>query len=86
MCAIPRRLEMAQEKGLMVVCAATHKLKDFFFFLVQSEYGDLYKVRDPLRNSLNCTARARRSEILTVCEKLRDTFWHRSNRASVYGT
>jgi splicing factor 3B subunit 3 len=43
-CAIPRRLEMAQEKGLMVVCAATHKLKDFFFFLVQSEYGDLYKV------------------------------------------
>jgi splicing factor 3B subunit 3 len=43
-CAIPRRLEMAQEKGLMCVCAATHKLKDFFFFLIQSEYGDIYKV------------------------------------------
>ena len=28
----------------MCVCAATHKLKDFFFFLIQSEYGDIYKV------------------------------------------
>eukprot|EP00746_Dinoflagellata_sp_MGD_P091760 gnl/MRDRNA2_/MRDRNA2_36348_c0_seq1.p1 gnl/MRDRNA2_/MRDRNA2_36348_c0~~gnl/MRDRNA2_/MRDRNA2_36348_c0_seq1.p1 ORF type:complete len:1184 (-),score=253.37 gnl/MRDRNA2_/MRDRNA2_36348_c0_seq1:15-3260(-) len=43
-CAIPRRLEMAQEKGLLIVAHATHKLKDFFFFLIQSEYGDLYKV------------------------------------------
>jgi len=43
-CAIPRRLEMAQEKGLLVVAHATHKLKDFFFFLIQSEYGDLYKI------------------------------------------
>eukprot|EP00971_Amphidinium_carterae_P310188 6163780-Amphidinium_carterae.1 len=44
LCAIPRRLEMAQEKGLLIVAHATHKLKDFFFFLIQSEYGDLYKV------------------------------------------
>ena len=43
-CAVPRRLEMAQEKGLLLVAHATHKLKDFFFFLIQSEYGDLYKV------------------------------------------
>lgn len=43
-CALPRRLEMAQEKGLLIVAHATHKLKDFFFFLLQSEYGDLYKV------------------------------------------
>eukprot|EP00397_Hematodinium_sp_SG-2012_P002911 GEMP01002919.1.p1 GENE.GEMP01002919.1~~GEMP01002919.1.p1 ORF type:complete len:1075 (+),score=238.62 GEMP01002919.1:465-3689(+) len=43
-CAIPRRLEMAQEKGLLIVAHATHKLKEFFFFLIQSEYGDLYKV------------------------------------------
>jgi len=42
--AIPRRLEMAQEKGLLVVAHATHKLKDFFFFLIQSEFGDIYKV------------------------------------------
>ena len=34
----PPRLEMAQEKGLLIVAYATHKLKDFFFFLIQSEY------------------------------------------------
>ncbi|CAD7967800.1 unnamed protein product [Amoebophrya sp. A120] len=44
MCAIPRRLEMAQDKGLMIVSCAMHKLREFFFFLIQSEYGDLYKV------------------------------------------
>ena len=27
-CAIPRRLEMAQEKGLLIVAHATHKLKE----------------------------------------------------------
>lgn len=43
-CAMPRRLEMAQEKGLLTVCSAMHRLRDFFFFLVQSEYGDIYKV------------------------------------------
>jgi splicing factor 3B subunit 3 len=35
-----------------------HKLKDFFFFLIQSEYGDLYKVmlefNDDAVTELNC--------------------------------
>ncbi|CEL98274.1 unnamed protein product, partial [Vitrella brassicaformis CCMP3155] len=44
-CAIPRRLEAAQSaQGIMVVCHATHKIKDQFFFFIQSEFGDLYKV------------------------------------------
>eukprot|EP00922_Rhytidocystis_sp_ex-Travisia-forbesii_P054171 GHVS01080361.1.p1 GENE.GHVS01080361.1~~GHVS01080361.1.p1 ORF type:complete len:1235 (-),score=154.80 GHVS01080361.1:223-3927(-) len=43
-CALPRRLEMGQDKGLLVSSHAVHKMKDFFFILIQSEYGDLYKV------------------------------------------
>ncbi|GFE54728.1 splicing factor 3b subunit [Babesia ovis] len=43
-CAYPRRLEMAQNKPLMIVSSAIHKMRDFFFVLLQSEYGDIYKV------------------------------------------
>ncbi|KAK2194825.1 bifunctional Cleavage-polyadenylation specificity factor, partial [Babesia duncani] len=43
-CAYPRRLEMAEDKPLMIVASALHKMRDFFFVLLQSEYGDLYKV------------------------------------------
>ena len=41
---IPRRQDMAPDHGLLIVSYAAHKQKDMFFFLVQSEYGDIYKV------------------------------------------
>eukprot|EP01006_Ploeotia_vitrea_P052092 TRINITY_DN67651_c1_g1_i1.p1 TRINITY_DN67651_c1_g1~~TRINITY_DN67651_c1_g1_i1.p1 ORF type:complete len:1211 (+),score=162.13 TRINITY_DN67651_c1_g1_i1:108-3635(+) len=41
---IPRRHDMSHDQGLLIVNYAAHKQKDMFFFLVQSEYGDLYKV------------------------------------------
>jgi splicing factor 3B subunit 3 len=46
---IPRRRNpLAQRsdapRGLLIVTAITHKIKGAFFFLVQSEEGDLYKV------------------------------------------
>ncbi|GMK57012.1 hypothetical protein CspeluHIS016_0308520 [Cutaneotrichosporon spelunceum] len=46
---IPRRRNpLAQRgessRGLMIVSAITHKIRGAFFFLVQSEDGDLYKV------------------------------------------
>ena len=40
---IPRRMGDDSE-GILIVSAATHKQKDLFFFLVQSELGDIYKV------------------------------------------
>ncbi|AFZ81043.1 CPSF A subunit region domain-containing protein [Theileria equi strain WA] len=43
-CAYPRRLEMPQEKSLIIVAYAVHRMKDFFFILIQSEFGDVYKV------------------------------------------
>jgi splicing factor 3B subunit 3 len=41
---IPRRLDMPDERGLLIVGYTAFKQRDFFFFLVQSEMGDLYKV------------------------------------------
>lgn len=43
-CAVPRRLEMGQDKGLMIIAFAVHRMKHFFFILIQSEFGDIYKV------------------------------------------
>lgn len=43
-CALPRRFELAQDAKIMSVCFAVHQLRGLFFFLVQSDYGDIYKV------------------------------------------
>jgi len=40
---IPRRMG-DDSRGILIVSSATHKQKDLFFFLVQSELGDIYKV------------------------------------------
>ena len=41
---IPRRNELPSDKGIMIVAFAMHKQKDLLFFLIQSEYGDIYKI------------------------------------------
>lgn len=41
---IPRRADLPAERGVLIVSAATHKLKNMFFFLLQTEYGDIFKV------------------------------------------
>eukprot|EP00755_Sulcionema_specki_P005610 Sspe_Gene.33235::Locus_16239_Transcript_1_1_Confidence_1.000_Length_3840::g.33235::m.33235/K12830/SF3B3, SAP130, RSE1; splicing factor 3B subunit 3 len=38
---IPRRQDMLPENGLMIVSSSLHKQKNVYFFLFQSEYGDL---------------------------------------------
>lgn len=45
-CPIPRRRNDLDDpdRSLMIICAATHKTKLMFFFLVQTEQGDLFKV------------------------------------------
>ena len=42
--ALPRREGFPSAKGLLVTAAATHRQRDLFFFLLQTEVGDLYKV------------------------------------------
>eukprot|EP00198_Chlamydomonas_reinhardtii_P011963 XP_001701300.1 nuclear pre-mRNA splicing factor, component of splicing factor 3b [Chlamydomonas reinhardtii] len=41
---IPRRSDLPGDRGVLIVSYATHKKKAYSFFLVQSEYGDIYKV------------------------------------------
>ncbi|KAG8058068.1 hypothetical protein GUJ93_ZPchr0002g23542 [Zizania palustris] len=41
---IPRRADLPAERGVLIVAAATHRQKDKFFFLLQTEYGDIFKV------------------------------------------
>ncbi|SOV79424.1 splicing factor 3B subunit 3, putative [Plasmodium sp. gorilla clade G3] len=43
-CAYPRRLEIGQDKNISIICWTMHRIKKFFFILIQSEYGDLYKI------------------------------------------
>jgi splicing factor 3B subunit 3 len=42
----PRREGLPAGRGVLPLVAAMHRQKNFFFWLVQSEYGDLYKVRE----------------------------------------
>jgi splicing factor 3B subunit 3 len=44
MALIPRREGLSNEVSLLIISAATHRQKDMFFFLIQSEFGDIYKV------------------------------------------
>ncbi|PPR91552.1 hypothetical protein GOBAR_AA29134 [Gossypium barbadense] len=41
---IPRRADLPAERGVLIVSAASHKQKSMFFFLLQTEYGDIFKV------------------------------------------
>ncbi|KAA8534276.1 hypothetical protein F0562_031793 [Nyssa sinensis] len=41
---IPRRADLPAERGVLIVSAAVHKQKSMFFFLLQTEYGDIFKV------------------------------------------
>ncbi|XP_057291635.1 splicing factor 3B subunit 3-like [Hydractinia symbiolongicarpus] len=45
-CPIPRRKNDLDdnERSMIFVCSATYKTKSMFFFLVQSEQGDIFKV------------------------------------------
>ena len=42
--AIPRRHNLPLERPVLITTGTLHKMKDTFFFILQSEYGDLYKV------------------------------------------
>lgn len=45
-CPIPRRVNDLDdpERGLIFVCSTSHKTKSMFFFLAQTEQGDIFKI------------------------------------------
>jgi splicing factor 3B subunit 3 len=40
---LPRRDDLPGDRGVLIVAAAAHRKKSYSFFLLQSEYGDVYK-------------------------------------------
>ena len=38
-------MDLPAEHGVLIVSAAMHKQKSMFFFLLQTEYGDIFKVK-----------------------------------------
>ena len=48
--ALPRRHDLPPERGVLITAGTVHKQKDLFFLLLQSEYGDLYKVSNFMSN------------------------------------
>lgn len=40
---LPRREDLTGDRGVLIVAYASHKKKTYSFFLLQSEYGDIYK-------------------------------------------
>lgn len=43
-CPVPQNDLDDPERGMIFVCSATHKTKSMFFFLAQTEQGDIFKV------------------------------------------
>lgn len=41
---LPRRYHHPIEKGVLITTGILHKQKDLYFYMLQSEFGDLYKV------------------------------------------
>jgi len=42
-CVLPRRGDLPGDRGVLITAATQHRVRDGFFFLLQSEYGDVYK-------------------------------------------
>lgn len=45
-CPIPRRRNDLDdpERGMIFICSATHRTKSMYFFLLQTEQGDIFKI------------------------------------------
>ena len=55
-CPIPRRRHDLDdpERGMIFVCSATHKTKSMFFFLAQTEQGDVFKITLEIDEDMVC--------------------------------
>lgn len=62
-CKYPRRYGLPVGDRVLINCSALHKQNGLFFYLIQSEHGDLYKVE------LNCTEK----EVHSVSVQYLDT-------------
>jgi len=69
-CALPRRRDLPNEHGLLLVASAVHRQRDLFFIIVQSEFGDLYKVTLNYQEEQVTEVKARYLDTVPVCNSL----------------
>lgn len=69
-CALPRRRDLPTEHGLLLVASAVHRQRDLFFILVQSEFGDLYKVTLTYEEDQVSEVKVRYLDSVPVCSSL----------------
>ena len=69
-CALPRRRDLPTEHGLLLVSSAVHRQRDLFFILVQSEFGDLYKVTLGYEEDQVSEVKVRYLDSVPVCSSL----------------
>ena len=69
-CALPRRKDLPNDHGLLITAAAVHRQKDLFFILVQSEFGDLYKVTLEVEGELVSELKVRYLDSVPPCNAL----------------
>lgn len=67
---IPRRHDTPPERGLLIVAHSTHKQKGLFFFLVQSELGDLYRVSLDFDDDVVTNVRVKYFDTIPVANSL----------------
>ncbi|XP_062991178.1 splicing factor 3B subunit 3-like [Elgaria multicarinata webbii] len=74
-CPIPRRRNDLDdpERGMIFVCSATHKTKSMFFFLAQTEQGDIFKITLETVKALTFFSSAKQRQVSSVvlCLRLR---------------
>ncbi|KII69875.1 Splicing factor 3B subunit 3 [Thelohanellus kitauei] len=71
-CLIPRRrddLDMP-DRTILIVCATTYKSKNLYFFLAQTEQGDLFKITLETQNDLVTEIRVKYFDTIPVASAL----------------
>lgn len=64
---IPRRSDLPGDRGVLIVSYASHKKKAYSFFLIQSEYGDIYKVTLGYQEELVSEVKVKYFDTLPTC-------------------
>ena len=69
-CVIPRRTSLDAERGVLIASFASHRSKNGFFFIAQSEYGDCYKVTLDWTNRKVSELKMKYFDTVPVCSAL----------------
>eukprot|EP00878_Enallax_costatus_P014150 GHUV01014799.1.p1 GENE.GHUV01014799.1~~GHUV01014799.1.p1 ORF type:complete len:414 (+),score=113.38 GHUV01014799.1:216-1457(+) len=67
---LPRREDLSGDRGVLIVSYASHKKKAYSFFLLQSEYGDIYKATLVYEGDTVTELKVKYFDTLPVCVSL----------------